>query len=198
VVRWQLSGWRGGAVAVDAGVGLRVRVSCGGAGSNFHCASYVRIQALCCKMQATRARHATMPHTPSADPPAAPTRRRRRGTERRSNCPVAPTLDIVGDRWTLLIVRDLLRGKSRYSDFLASPEHIPTNILAERLKRLEHEGLITGTPYSDHPRRMEYRLTPEGGALGRAVSALARWGLSHFPGTATPASLPSVAESQSS
>ncbi len=61
---------------------------------------------------------------------------------RRSACPMACTLDIVGDRWTLLVIRDLLTGKKRYSDFLASPEKIPTNILADRLRRLEREGLV--------------------------------------------------------
>src|SRR5438105_4349626 len=58
-------------------------------------------------------------------------------TALRSPCPVACTLDIIGDRWTLLLIRDLLAGKKRYGEFLASPERIPTNILAERLKRLE-------------------------------------------------------------
>jgi DNA-binding HxlR family transcriptional regulator len=137
------------------------------------------------------------PPPPPPPPPSAspPTRRRRRGDERRSTCPVACALDVVGDRWTLLLVRDLLRGKSRYSDFLGSPEHIPTNILADRLKRLEQEGLITSTPYSEHPRRFEYRLTDEGRALGRAVTALARWGLRHFPGTVRPAGFPGPADS---
>ena len=107
----------------------------------------------------------------------------------RSTCPVACALDIVGDRWTLLVVRDLLRGKTRYSDFLASAEHIPTNILADRLKRLEREGLLSTVTYSEHPRRLEYHLTDEGRDLARAVSALANWGLSHFPGTVRPASL---------
>jgi len=53
----------------------------------------------------------------------------------RSWCPVSCSLDVLGDRWTLLVIRDLLRGKSRYGDFLASAEGIPTNILADRLKR---------------------------------------------------------------
>jgi DNA-binding HxlR family transcriptional regulator len=103
---------------------------------------------------------------------------------RRSACPVACTLDVVGDRWTLLVIRDLLGGKKRYGDFLASSEKIPTNILADRLKRLEREGLIRGVPYSEHPPRVEYHLTPKGRELGRAVEALADWGLSHLPGTA--------------
>ena len=105
------------------------------------------------------------------------------GGARRSACPVACALDIVGDRWTLLLIRDLLAGKKRYGDFLASPEKIPTNILADRLKRLEREGLIRRVPYSVHPPRHEYELTLEGRELGRAVDALAVWGTRHFPGT---------------
>jgi len=105
---------------------------------------------------------------------------------RRSNCPVACALDVVGDRWTLLLVRDLLRGKSRYSQFLDSAERIPTNILAERLKRLQREGLLDTTVYSAHPRRVEYHLTDEGRELARAVSSLAAWGHKHFPGTVRP------------
>jgi DNA-binding HxlR family transcriptional regulator len=101
----------------------------------------------------------------------------------RSTCPVARTLDLVGDRWSLLVIRDLLGGKKRYGDLLASREHIPTNILAERLKRLEQAGLVERVPYSEHPPRFEYRLTAEGRGLGRAVDALATWGLGHFPGT---------------
>jgi DNA-binding HxlR family transcriptional regulator len=102
---------------------------------------------------------------------------------RRSLCPVACALDVVGDRWTLLVIRDLLGGKRRYGDFLASAEKIPTNILADRLKRLERAGLIARVPYSTRPPRVEYHLTPEGRKLGRTVDALATWGLTHCPGT---------------
>jgi DNA-binding HxlR family transcriptional regulator len=102
---------------------------------------------------------------------------------RRSQCPVACALDVVGDRWTLLVIRDLLGGKRRYGEFLSSAEKIPTNILAERLRRLEREGLIARVPYSTRPLRVEYHLTPEGYALGHAVDALATWGLKHCPGT---------------
>lgn len=102
---------------------------------------------------------------------------------RRSFCAVACTLDLVGDRWTLLVIRDLLSGGKRYGDFLASSEHIPTNILADRLKRLEREGLVERARYCEHPPRFEYRLTGEGRGLGRAVDALATWGLKHFAGT---------------
>jgi DNA-binding HxlR family transcriptional regulator len=106
--------------------------------------------------------------------------------QRRSTCPVACTLDIVGDRWTLLVIRDLLSGKSRFGDLLASPEHIPTNILADRLKRLEREHLVDTVPYSQRPRRVDYYLSREGRALGRTLATLADWGERHFPGSARP------------
>jgi DNA-binding HxlR family transcriptional regulator len=89
----------------------------------------------------------------------------------------------VGDRWTLLVLRDLLAGKTRYGEFLASPEGISTNLLADRLHRMERAGLLTAVPYSDHPVRMDYRLTPAGKALGPVVEALGTWGLAHLPGT---------------
>jgi DNA-binding HxlR family transcriptional regulator len=108
----------------------------------------------------------------------------RRG--RRSDCPVAGTLDLLGDRWTLLVVRDLLRGKARYGDFLASSEGIPTNILAERLKRLQEAGVVEVVPYSAHPPRYEYRLTPKGRELGPVVRSMVAWGLVHVPGTRVP------------
>jgi len=103
--------------------------------------------------------------------------------QRRSTCPVACSLDVVGDRWTLLVIRDLIGGKRRFGEFLESAEHIPTNILADRLKRLQSEGLVDAVPYSHRPTRFEYYLNKEGRALGRAVSALSDWGLRHFPGT---------------
>jgi DNA-binding HxlR family transcriptional regulator len=101
----------------------------------------------------------------------------------RSRCPVATSLDLLGDRWTLLVVRDLNLGKARFADFLASPEHIPTNILADRLKRLERAGLIEARRYSDRPPRSSYHLTDRGRALGPVLDALAEWGLVQFPGT---------------
>jgi DNA-binding HxlR family transcriptional regulator len=110
----------------------------------------------------------------------------------RSTCPVACTLDLVGDRWTLLVIRDLLSGSKRYGDLLASEEHIPTNILAARLKRLERAGLLERVPYSEHPPRFDYRLTAQGRGLGRAIDALATWGLAHFAGTVR--TIPSIDE----
>jgi DNA-binding HxlR family transcriptional regulator len=101
----------------------------------------------------------------------------------RSPCPVAGALDLVGDRWTLLVLRDLLAGKTRYGQFLASPERISTNLLADRLARMEAAGLVSAVPYSKHPVRMDYQLTAAGRALRPVVDALASWGLTHLPGT---------------
>lgn len=101
----------------------------------------------------------------------------------RSACAIANSLDIVGDKWSLLVVRDLLHGKHTYGELAASPERIPTNILAERLKRLEGAGIIVGTPYQQHPPRYSYTLTPKGRALGDVLIAFVRWGREHIPGT---------------
>jgi DNA-binding HxlR family transcriptional regulator len=101
----------------------------------------------------------------------------------RSRCPVACSLDILGDRWTLLVIRDLFAGKSRFGEFAASPEHIPTNILSERLKRLERAGVIASAPSSEHPPRYDYHLTERGRELSPVVDAIAVWGLAQFPGT---------------
>jgi DNA-binding HxlR family transcriptional regulator len=105
------------------------------------------------------------------------------GPQLRSLCPVANALDLIGDRWTLLVIRDLFAGKHRFGDFAASPEHIPTNILAERLKRLEASGLVCAEPYQQRPTRFEYHLTERGQRLAPVLDALAKWGLDQFPGT---------------
>ena len=103
----------------------------------------------------------------------------------RSPCAVANSLDIVGDKWSLLVVRDLLFGKRTYGELANSPERIPTNILADRLGRLEEAGLITSTPYQERPLRYLYALTPKGSALADVLLAFARWGKQHIPGTIT-------------
>ena len=94
-------------------------------------------------------------------------------------CPVAKTLEVVGDRWTLLIVRDLLTGARRFQDFQQSLPGIAPTILSDRLKRMEAHGLVTRHFYSDHPPRAEYALTDKGKELGVIISALASWG-SHY------------------
>src|SRR5215469_13867464 len=103
----------------------------------------------------------------------------------RSACAIANSLDIVGDKWSLLVVRDLLHGKRTYGELVNSPERIPTNILADRLKRLEAAAIIVSTPYQQHPVRYSYTLTPKGSALGDVLIAMVRWGKAHIPGTVT-------------
>ena len=102
---------------------------------------------------------------------------------RRSHCPVACALDLIGDRWTMLVVRDLMLGKQRYDEFLASPEGIATKILADRLKLLTQQGLVTKTADEEDRRRFHYELTPTGKSLREVIIPLARWGLATFPGT---------------
>jgi DNA-binding HxlR family transcriptional regulator len=102
---------------------------------------------------------------------------------RRSACPIACTLDLIGDRWTLLVIRDLMLGKRRFSEFLQSGESIPTNILTERLKRLESAGLIARAPYQDNPPRSAYALTAAGESLAPVIRAIYDWGLGAIPGT---------------
>lgn len=104
----------------------------------------------------------------------------------RSNCPIAVTLDLVGDRWTLIVVRDLFRGQKRFGDFLRSPERIPTNILADRLKRLEAHGLIRKVAYQQRPPRHEYHLTEKGAGLAPVIDEMCRWANTFVPGTLVP------------
>jgi DNA-binding HxlR family transcriptional regulator len=103
----------------------------------------------------------------------------------RSRCPIAGALDVLGDAWTLLVLRDLLfYDKHRFADFLASPEKISTNILAERLKRLERCGLVERRRYQERPPRDEYYLTARGHDLLPVLRELIKWGKQHVPGVA--------------
>jgi|ERR1700730_10923314 DNA-binding HxlR family transcriptional regulator len=101
----------------------------------------------------------------------------------RSGCPIATTLDLLGDRWTLVIVRDMVMGKKRFGDFLKSPERIPTNILTDRLARLAEFGLLEKRSYQDNPVRFEYRLTQKGADLLPALQAVCLWANRHLPDT---------------
>ena len=116
-----------------------------------------------------------------------------RSVARRSHCPVSCTLDVLGDRWTLLVVRDIVRGKKRYAEFLESSEGIPTNILADRLKRLVAKGVIRAQRYSDHPPRVEYFLTAKGEDLRPVIRAMVEWGVQHAGGRIPPGYPPAVA-----
>ena len=92
-------------------------------------------------------------------------------------CPVARTLDLIGERWTILILRDLfLHGPRRFQDFQESLRGVAPNTLSARLKTLERRGVIRRKLYSEHPPRLEYRLTERGKTLGPVVKALRDWG----------------------
>ncbi len=100
----------------------------------------------------------------------------KRGTFR-SRCSIARTLDIVGDKWTLLIVRDLMwHGRYTFQALQASDERIPTNILAERLRRLMSYGLARRRPYQRHPVRYSYYLTDAGRTLEPVLLQIMQWG----------------------
>jgi DNA-binding HxlR family transcriptional regulator len=113
-----------------------------------------------------------------------PIKRKSGREQRRSPCPVACSLDILGDRWTLLVIRDLFLGRSRFKDFAASPEKIPTNILADRLERLLQFEIIEQIPAELGAKRLAYRLTKKGHALGPTLRAMRDWGLQWELGTA--------------
>lgn len=107
----------------------------------------------------------------------------RAGEKLRSPCPVACVLDLCGDRWTLLVIRDLIFGRTRFKDFIASPEGIPTNILTDRLNRLMRHDIIEQIPSSDGSTRMAYRLTEKGLSLKPILKAMRDWGLKWEPNT---------------
>ncbi len=104
----------------------------------------------------------------------------------RSDCPLSCVLELIGDKWTLLLIRDVLMGKHRYGDFEKSPEQIPTNILAERLKRLVREKIMTKVCYQQRPPRYAYTLTEKGADLVEILKPLIKWGLKHNTGTWQP------------
>jgi DNA-binding HxlR family transcriptional regulator len=98
-------------------------------------------------------------------------------SEGRSPCPVARALEIIGDRWTILILRDLLTlGPRRFQDLEASLGRIGPNTLSARLKNLEENGIVTRRLYEEHPPRAEYVLTAKGREIGPALRALQIWG----------------------
>ncbi len=105
----------------------------------------------------------------------------------RSPCPIASALDLLGDRWSLVVVRDpLFRDCHTYGELLDSPEGISTNILAERLRRLEKAGVITKKVYQTRPRRYRYELTKKGEALRPVLLSVIHWANDHIPGTVRP------------
>ena len=107
--------------------------------------------------------------------------------KRQSVCPIAYALDIFGDRWSLLLIRDMLFfGKRRYSELAASREQIASNILADRLKKLETDGLIHRRRDPDDRRQVLYELTEKGRDLTPAMLEIISWSARHDPDTGAP------------
>ena len=101
-------------------------------------------------------------------------------SKRRSGCPVSLSLELLGDRWSLLIIRDLMvRGLRTFGDFQGSGEGIASNILADRLRRLEAKGLLTAETEETDARRVNYRLTEKGMDLAPVLLELLIWGARH-------------------
>jgi len=110
--------------------------------------------------------------------------------EQRSDCPISSALDLFGDKWSLLVMRDLLfRNKSHYREFLASEEGIATNILADRLARLEAAGLIEKTGEDPRSGKQAYLATAMGKDLIPLLLQMMLWSAQHNPRTAAPAAL---------
>jgi DNA-binding HxlR family transcriptional regulator len=104
----------------------------------------------------------------------------------RAESPLASALDSVGDRWTLLVVEALLEGPRRFGDLAEELGGIASNVLSERLRRLEGEGLVVAQPYSERPRRFVYELTAAGRELAGTLRLLADWGARQREGGEPP------------
>lgn len=108
--------------------------------------------------------------------------------KRRSSCPIAFGLDLFGDRWSLLVLRDLIfEGKTRFQELLHSDERIATNVLADRLGRLVEAGVITRVPDPADHRRQAYAPTEKGLALIPTMLEIVRWSARYDPRTGAPA-----------
>ena len=92
----------------------------------------------------------------------------------------------MGDRWSLVILRDLINGKRRFSEFLTSPENIATNVLADRLDAMERAGLVERVAYQARPPRYDHVLTEKGRALHPLLQDMCRWANRYLPGTWIP------------
>lgn len=107
--------------------------------------------------------------------------------QRRSDCPINFALEVFGDPWSLLIIRDIVYfGKKTYGEFLASEEGIATNILASRLASLERQGILVKRPSATDKRREEYSLTAKGLDLIPILAEMANWSAEHDPQTGAP------------
>ena len=95
-------------------------------------------------------------------------------------CNIAQSLNIIGDRWTLLIIHEILIGNTTFNNIKKALDGISSNLLSDRLKHLEESGLITSTLYSSHPPRYQYTLTTSGKALEDVFNAIIIWGTEHL------------------
>jgi DNA-binding HxlR family transcriptional regulator len=108
--------------------------------------------------------------------------------QRRSDCPINFALEVFGDPWSLLIIRDIVYfGKKTYGEFLASEEGMATNILASRLAHMEQQGILVKKPSEKDKRKEEYALTEKGLDLIPVLVEMANWSAEHDPQTAAPA-----------
>jgi DNA-binding HxlR family transcriptional regulator len=107
--------------------------------------------------------------------------------DRRSNCPISTALELVGDRWTLLLIRDLMfAGKRHFREFLQSEEAISSNILADRLNALVANGIVTRAGDPTHAQKAVYSLTAKGIELLPVLVAMSAWTQKHHPETRRP------------
>ncbi|MEW6682555.1 MAG: helix-turn-helix domain-containing protein [Nitrospirota bacterium] len=109
---------------------------------------------------------------------------------RQSGCPIAFTLDLLGDKWSLLIIRDMIfKGRCYFGEFLEANEKIATNILTDRLKKLEDSEIVTKTQDPEHQKKYIYELTPKGVGLIPVILEVILWGTKNDPNTKTPKEL---------
>ncbi len=104
-----------------------------------------------------------------------------------NRCPVGRTMNVIGDRWSVMLMRDLLQndGKRRFQDFLDQQAGLSPNTLSARLKWLEKNGVVDRVMYTDYPPRAEYQLTKKGRDLGPIILALKKWGTKYKSGVTT-------------
>lgn len=93
-----------------------------------------------------------------------------------SGCPVEAALRVIGKKWTLLILRDLLAGPRRFGELRRSLGNVSPKTLADRLRELEGDGILTRTVYPEIPPRVEYALTEKGKGLQRVIEVMRDWG----------------------
>lgn len=121
--------------------------------------------------------------------------RRRKTTARRSGCPISIGLEVFGDPWTLLVVRDLMfKGRRTFKEFQAAGEGIATNILADRLLRLERAGIVRRRGDPADRRRVVYELTPKGADLAGVLIEIVLWSARHEQTDAPPSELRAMRE----